>query len=64
MYDMMRGSLKISFSNGCCCIRCHVLVKISVRFGTAGWYCVTRGKIGFFVLFRWQGLCPFLKFHF
>ena len=43
----MSGSLKIWFSNGCCCIRCHFLVKISLRFGTAGRYCVTKGKIRF-----------------
>ena len=35
------------------------LVKISLRFGTAGWYCVTKGKpeIRFFVLFRWRRAC-------
>ena len=43
----------IWFSNGCCCIRYHFLVKISLRFRTAVWYCVTKGKISFFVLLRW-----------
>ena len=52
LYDIMGGSLKIRFSNGCCCIRYHFLVKVSLRFGTAGWYCVMKGKIRFFVLFR------------
>ena len=50
--DIMGSSLKIQFSNGCCCIRYHFLVKVSLRFGTAGWYCVMKGKIHFFVLFR------------
>ena len=53
LYDIMGGSLKIWFSNGCCCIRCHFVVKIALRFGTAWWYCVTKGKIRFIVLFRW-----------
>ena len=53
-YDIMGGSLKIWFSNGCCCTRYHFLFKISLRFGTAGWYCVTKGNIRFFVLFRWR----------
>ena len=52
LYDIMGGSLKIRFSNGCCCIGYHFLVKVSLRFGTAGWYCVLKGKIRFFVLFR------------
>ena len=51
LYDIMGGSLKISFSNGCCCIKYHLLIRISFRFGTAGWYCVTKGSIRFFVLF-------------
>ena len=50
--DIMACSLKIRFSNGCCCIRYHFLVKVPLRFGTAGWYCVMKGKIHFFVLFR------------
>ena len=56
LYDIMGGSLKIRFSNGCCCIRYHFLVKISLRFGTAGWYCVMKGKIRFFVSFRCSNL--------
>ena len=42
--------------NSCCCIRYHFLGRISFRLGTAGtagWFCVTKGKIRFFVLFRW-----------
>ena len=54
LYDIMGGSLKIRFSNGCCCIRYHFLARVSLRFGTAGWYCVMKGKIGFFVSFRWR----------
>ena len=57
MYVVMGGSLKIWFSDGCCCIKCHVLINISFRFGTAGWYCVATGKIRFFVLFRWRRAC-------
>ena len=34
LYDIMGGSLKIRFSNGCCCIRYHFLVKVSLRFGS------------------------------
>ena len=30
-----------------------------LRFGTAGWYCVTKGKIPFFVLFLWRRACVF-----
>ena len=54
LYDIMGGSLKIRFSNGCCCIRYHFFVKVSLRFGAAGWYCVMKGKIRFF-LFRFVG---------
>ena len=54
LYEIMGGSLKIRFSNGCCCIRYYFLVKVSLRFGTAGWYCVMKGKIVFF-LFRFVG---------
>ena len=63
LYDIMGGSFKIGFSNGCCCIRYHFLVKISLRFGTAGWYCVMKAKIHCFVSLE-EGLCLFLKFHF
>ena len=51
LYDIMWGSLKIRFSNGCCCIRYLFLVKVSLRFGTAGWY---EGQDLFF-LFRFVG---------
>ena len=49
--DIMGGSLKIGLSNGCCCIKHHFFVRISLRFGSAGWYCVTKGKIIVFLLF-------------
>ena len=32
LYYIMGGSFKISFSDGCCCIKCHFLVTISLRF--------------------------------
>ena len=51
LYDIMGGSLKISLSNGCCCMKYHLLIRISFRFGTAGWYCVMKGRIRFFALF-------------
>ena len=57
LYDIMGGSLNIWFGNGCCCIRYHFLVRISFRFGTAGWYCVTKDKIRCFLLFRWRRAC-------
>ena len=57
LYDIMCGSLKIWFSNGCYCIRYHFFVRISFRFGIAGWYCVTKSKIRFLVLFRWRMTC-------
>ena len=52
MYCIMARSLKIWFSNGSCCV--SILVRISFRFGTAGWYYATKGKIRFLVLFRWR----------
>ena len=52
--NIVGGSLKIWFSNGCRCIRYYFLVRISFRCGTAGWYCVMKGKIHFFVLFHWR----------
>ena len=65
LYDIKGGSLKIRFSNGCCCIRYHFLVKISLRFGTAGVYFVMKGNIVFFSLVSLEGgLCPLLKIHF
>ena len=58
----MGGSLKIWFSNGFCCIRYHFLFKISLRFGTAGWYGVMKGKISFFLFcFVGGGLVSFLE---
>ena len=40
-------------------------VKVSLRFGTAGWYCFMKGKIRFscFVSLE-EGLCPLFKPHF
>ena len=61
LYDIMGGSLKIRFSNGCCCIRYHFLVKVSLRFGTAGWYCVMKGKILFLFCFVGGGLLSFAQ---
>ena len=62
LYDIMGGTLKIwFFSNGCCCIRYHFLVRIPFRFGTAVWYCVTKGKIRFFVCFVGGGLVSSLE---
>ena len=65
LYDIMGGSLKIRFSNGCCCIRYHFLVKVSLRFGTAG-YWVMKGKIRFFVSFCWRraSVLALIKSHF
>ena len=60
LYDIMCGSLKIRFSNhGCCCIRYHFLVKVSLRFGT-------EGQDSFFFCFvsLEEGLCPLFKHHF
>ena len=45
--DMMGGSLKIFLSSGCSCMMCHFFIKICSMFGTAGSYCVTKGKISF-----------------
>ena len=71
LYDILGGSLKIWLSNVCCCIKHHFFVRVSFRFGSAGWYCVTKGQdhcFLFFVLFCFvsleEGLCPFLKIHF
>ena len=49
LYDIMGGSLKISPRNGCCCIKCHLLIRTSLGFGTVGQYCVTKGKIRLFI---------------
>ena len=63
LYNIMGGALKIWFSSGCCCIRYHFLVRISVRFETAGGIVLRR--VRFFSLFfsLEEGLCPFWKFH-
>ena len=42
--EMIDGSLKICWRDGWFCIRCHFSIKICLSFGTAGWYCVTKGK--------------------
>ena len=57
LYDIVGGFLKIWFSKGCCCIRYHFLVRNSFTFGTARCYCVTKGKVNFFVLFPWRRAC-------
>ena len=49
----MRGrSLHISLSNGCCSIKCQSFMRICFKFGTAGWYCVTKGKIRYPLVFE------------
>ena len=40
---MRGGSLFISLSSGCFSIKCHLLIKIFLRLGTDGLYCVTKG---------------------
>ena len=40
-------SLLIPLGNGCCSIKCQSFKRICFKFGTAGWYCVTKGKIRF-----------------
>ena len=44
---MMGGSLYISLSSGWSWIKCHLLIKMFLRFGKAGWYVVTKGRIFF-----------------
>ena len=52
LYDIVDGSWKISLSNGCWFIKCHLLIRISLMFGTVEWYCfITKGKIRFFFPF-------------
>ena len=41
----MGGSFYISLSKGWFCIKCHLLIETFFRFVTAGWYCVTTGRI-------------------
>ena len=47
LYDVMDGSLKISRSNGCCCIKCHLFIRISLSYETTGLDFVARNKIRF-----------------
>ena len=58
LYDIMCGSLKIRFSNGCCCIRYHFLVKVSLRFGTARRVVLCYEGQDSFFLFRFVGGGP------
>ena len=44
---MMGGSLHISLSSGWSWIKCHLLIKMFLRFCKAGWYVVTKGRIFF-----------------
>ena len=43
---MKGGSRYISLSNGLISIKCHLLIKIFLRLGTDGLYCVTKGING------------------
>ena len=53
LYDIVDGSWKISLSNGCWFIKCHLLIRISLMFRTVEWNCViTKGKIRFFFFGR------------
>ena len=65
LHDIMRGSLKIWFSNGCCFIWFHFLVRISFRFGLNYWVVLFHEGQNSFLCFisLQEGLCPFLKFH-
>ena len=49
-YDSIGGSWNISFRYGWFWIRCHFPISIFLTLGKAGWYCVTKGNIFFFVL--------------
>ena len=42
---MIGGSLNISLSLGCNYIRCHFSIRMCVRLGTAGLYCITKGNV-------------------
>ena len=53
LYEISGSSLNISLSSGWFWIRCHLLVKISLRLSNASWYLVTRGRI----FFRTLALC-------
>ena len=49
LYDIVGDSVKISLSNGCCCTKCHLLIRNSLMFRSVGQYCfVVKGKIRFF----------------
>ena len=62
LYDIRGGSLNISLSNGCFSIKCQCFMRICLTFGTAGWYCVTKGKIFLFCLgFGWRACFLFSK---
>ena len=37
----------MSFTNGCCVIKCQLFMSIGFKLGTAGCYCVTKSKIFF-----------------
>ena len=45
--DLTGLSLKICLSSGCSSMMCHFFIKTCLMFGTAGSYCVTKGKISF-----------------
>ena len=49
-YDSMGCSWNISFRCGWFWIRRHFPISIFLTLGKAGWYCVTKGNIFFFVL--------------
>ena len=49
-YDSMGCSWNISFRYGWIWIRFNFPISIFLKFGKAGWYCVTKGNIFFFVL--------------
>ena len=64
LYEIRGGSLYISLSNGWFWIKCHLLIKMFLRLGNAGWYVVTKGRI----LFRTFSFCfkkwlPFIEFY-
>ena len=44
---MMGRSLYISLSSGWSWIKCHLLIKMFLRFGKVGWYVVAKGRIFF-----------------
>ena len=48
LYDVRGGSLKKLLSNGCCIIKCHLFMSIAFKLATAGWYCITKGKMFLF----------------